>query len=177
MNTFTKGLSVLALSIIGLSTESFAQTGVNTTATASATIVTPISILKTTDLNFGNVAVNATAGTVLLDAIGGTPTTTPTGGVTLPTAAGNARTAAAFTVSGQPSYTYAITLPGSPTTLTGASGGQMTVNLWTSLPSATGTIGGGGTQTLYVGATLNVTGGQTSGLYTGAPFTVSVNYN
>ncbi|MEI8007780.1 MAG: hypothetical protein WCI48_16350, partial [Bacteroidota bacterium] len=55
-------ITALAILLIGMSISTFAQ--VSATATASATIVTPIAIAKTVDMNFGNVAVSATAGTV-----------------------------------------------------------------------------------------------------------------
>ena len=145
------------------------------TASASATIVTPISITKNVDMDFGNAAVQtATGGTVVLDPAG---SRTATSGVTLPAVTGTV-TAADFTVNGQGNYTYAITLP---TTLTISDAGNahnMTVNTFTSTPAATGTLSSGGSQTLTVGATLNVGAGQASGTYTSAsPFTVTVNYN
>ena len=167
---------VIAASVVVLgcaSTSSFAQA--TATASASATIITPITITKTVDMNFGNVAVSAsTAGTAIL-APGGTRTTGGAGGVTLPSTTGTVA-AATFTVAGQASYTYAITLPSTATISSGSN--TMTVNAFTSSPSATGTLSGSGSQTLTVGATLNVAAGQASGSYTnstGVP--VTVNYN
>src|SRR6202789_3010090 len=98
-------VKVIAASVIVLasaSTSSFAQA--TATAAASANIITPISIVKTVDMNFGNVAVSATiAGTAVL-APAGTRTTGGAGGVTLPATAGTV-SAASSTVSGQASYT------------------------------------------------------------------------
>jgi len=143
------------------------------TATATATIVTPISITKTVDMNFGNVAVQSTtAGTVVLTPAG---VRSATGGVTLPATAGTV-TAATFTVDGEGSYTYSITLPSSTLIITDGTN-TMTVGTFTSTPSATGTLSSG-TQTLKVGATLNVGAAQPSGVYTSTtPFDVTVNYN
>jgi hypothetical protein len=143
------------------------------TATATATIVTPISITKTVDMNFGNVAVQTAAGgTVVLTPLG---VRSVTGGVTLPAVFGTV-TAASFTVNGQGTYTYAITLPATATTLTSGAN-TMTADTWTSSPSATGALTAG-TQTLSVGATLNVAAAQAAGLYvSGTPFNVTVNYN
>jgi len=160
----------LAIAIIGFSATSFAQ--VSATATASGTIVTPIAISKTVDMNFGNVAVSSSAGTVVLATAG---TRSATGGVTLPATTGTIA-AAEFTITGQGGYTYSISLPSTPTTVT-SGGNNMTVNAFTSNPGGTGTLTNG-TQTLKVGATLNVGASQAAGTYTSTtPFTVTVNYN
>jgi hypothetical protein len=159
--------------IAGFATSSFAQA--TATASASANIITPISIVKNIDMNFGNVAVSGSlAGTVVLSPAGGR-TTGGGGGVTLPSTIGTVA-AANFTVSGQASYTYAITLPGSCVITDGTN--NMTVNAFTSTPSSTGTLSSGGVQTLTVGATLNVSAGQHANAYTNATgVPVIVNYN
>jgi hypothetical protein len=166
----TKCLAALLL-LSGFSISSFAQA--TATATASATIVTPISISKTVDMNFGNVAVQAaTGGTVVMTPAG---VRTQTGGVTLPATTGTV-SAASFTVTGQGSYTYAITLPSSALTITSGSN-TMTVSSFTSTPLGTGTLSAG-TETLTIGATLNVASAQAAGTYVSAtPFNVTVNYN
>lgn len=169
MNKHT--LLTLLILITGFTSSCYSQA--TATATATATVVTPITISKTADMSFGNIAVNAsTGGTVVLAPAG---TRTSTSGVTLP-ATGGTVTAAAFTVDGTGSYTYAITLP-SAATLTRASGSEtMTANSFTSNPSATGTLSSG-TQNISVGATLTVTAGQVAGVYTSGNFSVTVNYN
>ena len=158
-----------AIAMIAISASTFAQ-GVSATASATATIITPISITKTADMNFGNIAVNATAGTVVLTPAG---LRSVTGGCTLPTVGGTIG-AAAFTVSGLATSTYSISITPVSITISG-SGPDMTVDTWTSTPSGTGTIDG---TALTVGATLHVAGSQTAGTYTSAtPFTVTVDYN
>ena len=173
MKNIVKSLVIAAIAIVSANS-SFAQA--TATASASATIITPITIVKNTNMNFGNVAVSASlAGTVVMDPAG-VRTTGGAGGVTLPATAGTVA-AANFTVSGQGSYTYAITLPSS-CTITDAGSHTMTVDGFTSTPSATGTLSSGGTQTLTVGATLNVAAGQAAGTYTNATgVPVTVNYN
>ena len=162
-------LVILFIAIAGFALNSNAQVTAN--APASATIVAPIGISKTVDMNFGNVAVSASAGTVVLTPAGARTTT---GGCTLPAVVGTVA-AAAFTVTGTGTYTYSITLP---TTLTITDGTHnMTVTTYTSNPSGTGALVAG-TQTLTVGATLNVGASQAANLYTNAPgFPVTVNYN
>ncbi len=167
-----KKIYLFTILLAGFGSTAFAQ--VSSTATSTATIVTPISIAKTIDMNFGNVAVSATAGTVVLAPAG---TRTPTGGVTLPVTAGTV-TAASFTVTGTAGYTYAITLPTTAVTLINGTF-NMTAAAFTSTPTTTGTLSAGGTQTLNVGATLAVAASQAAGLYasTASGFTVTVNYN
>lgn len=145
------------------------------TATATATIVTPISITKNVDMNFGNIAVSAASGGTVILAPAGTRTTGGAGGVTLPAVAGTV-TAASFTVNGNGSYTYAITLPSAAVTLTGPAAATMDATAFTSTPSVTGTLTGG-TQNLLVGATLTVAAAQAAGVYTSGNFNVTVNYN
>jgi len=124
-------------------------------------------------MNFGNVAVNNTAGTVLL-----TPASlrTPSGGVSLPVVAGTV-SAAKFTVTGLTGSTFAIVLPIAAITLSDGASHTMTVGSFTSTPTPTGTLTGG-TQDVLVGATLTVAGSQVAGLYTNAAgLAVTVAYN
>jgi hypothetical protein len=173
MKIFSKIFATAVLAI-AFSNCSFAQA--SATAAANATIITPISIVKNINMSFGNIAVSASlAGTVVL-APAGSRTTGGAGGVTLPSTSGTVA-GADFTVSGQASYTYAITLPSSATLSDGASH-TMTVNAFTSSPATTGTLSSGGSQDLKVGATLVVSAGQAANIYTnstGVP--VTVNYN
>jgi hypothetical protein len=157
--------------LAGIATSLHAQE--TASATATATIVTPISIVKDVDMNFGNVAVRSTAGgTVVLTPAG---VRTKTGGVTLPLTTGTV-SAASFTVSGTGAYTYTITLPSTALTITSGAN-TMTVTAFTSTPSGTGQLTAG-EQTLNVGATLNVATAQPAGVYVSAtPFDVTVNYN
>ena len=153
--------------MVGFAAGAYAQA--TATANASATVVTPITITKTVDLSFGNVAVKSNAGgTVILDLNDGT---TKTGDVTLPATTGTIASAS-FDLSGESGYAYAITLPESAT-ITETGSETMTLSDFNS--SSTGTLTGG-TETVKVGATLTVAGGQVSGAYTGT-FDVTVNYN
>jgi hypothetical protein len=168
-----KKLIILFIAVAGFGVSSYAQ--VSATATSAATIVTPITITKTVDMNFGNVSVNSNAGTVVLTPAG---SRSVTGGATTPATAGTV-TAASFDIAGQANYTYSITLPGGATTLTHTNNTDtMTADTWTSSPTPTGTLNGSGAQTLTVGATLHVGASQLAGVYlSGTPFTVTVNYN
>ena len=160
--------AVLAAGV--LSSQAGAQSNSATTScNATATIVTSISLAKTADLNFGNVVAGGSAGTVVMTAAGARSST---GGASLGSAVGIS--AASFTVSGLAGAGYSITLPASTTLNSG--GNNMTVNTFTSTPSGTGALSGGGTQTLSVGATLQVGAAQPTGTYNGS-FNVTVTYN
>jgi len=170
--------SIIAIITLSIAFSATASAQVTANAPTTATIVAPIAIAKNVDMYFGNVAVSSTAGTVLMTA-SATPTRTPSGGVTLPTTATGTPTAAKFTVTGEGVYTYAITLPASALTLdeSGVGTATMTVNTFSSTPSATGTLTAG-SQIVYVGATLNVGASQVAGLYENTTgFAVIVNYN
>ncbi|GAA3930763.1 DUF4402 domain-containing protein [Chitinophaga oryziterrae] len=158
--------------LAGISTGVHAQE--TASATATATIVTPISITKNVDMNFGNVAVQSTSGgTVVLTPAG---VRSKTGGVTLPTTMGSV-SAASFTISGTGAYTYTVTLPSTAHTISSGTN-TMTVTVFTSTPSGANGALTAGEQTLNVGATLNVGPAQPSGVYlSDTPFDVTVNYN
>lgn len=167
------GIRIIALLAIFSGISFHLEAQVTATATTTATLITPISINKDVDLNFGNIAVSPTlGGTVVLPLSG---SRTLTGGVTLPIVTGTV-TLASFTVHGEGNSTYSITLPSSAITLTAASG-NMTVDNFVSSPANTGALTNG-SQILKVGATLNVGAAQAAGTYTNSSgLYVTVNYN
>lgn len=167
----------LAIVTLGFTATSFAQTSFNpresATATATATIITPISIEKKVDLNFGNIVANSTGGTVAI-ATDNTPTYNKVSAPSIP----GTRTAASFEVKGFAGVTYAIQLP-TTITLTRDGGKEtMTVNNFVSNPNGTGLLSASGSQTVNVGATLNVGANQLAGTYKNTTdLKVTVNYN
>ena len=130
------------------------------------TLLAPISISASGNMDFGTMVTTGTAGTV---------TVTPAGArssvdVDL---LGGVPSAASFDVTGEGANTYSITLPSSATLTSGAN--TMTVDTFTDDAGATPTLAGG-SDTFNVGATLNVGAAQASGTYSGT-FSVTVNYN
>lgn len=158
------GFAIVMFSFTALT---FGQ-GVLATANASATIITPIAITKTTDLAFGNIAVGVTGGTVVITTAS---VRSATGDVSFQAAP--AGTAAAFDVTGSAGLTYTITLPASATITSG--GDNMTINTFNSNPVSPATLAAGSNPVL-VGATLIVGASQPTGTYTGT-FDVTVGYN
>lgn len=169
MRNLTK---VLALGIvaIGCTATSFAQS--TATGSTSALLIIPISIAKTTDLNFGTVAASSTAGTVVLDYLNARTTT---GGATLP-AGSTLQTTAVFQVSGEAASSFSIAIPAS-ISLTGSTSGTMTVDGIT-CDAGSSIILTAGAKTLKVKGTLNVPINAVAGTYSNASdLFVTVNYN
>jgi hypothetical protein len=162
--------------LIVLSANSFAQS--TAFGSTTAVLITPISIAKTTDMHFGTVAASSTAGTVILDYADGRTTS---GGASLPAGSITQKTAV-FTVTGEGTSTFAITIPSSPITLTGSVSGTMTVSGFLCQETASSTLIAG-SKTLHVKATLNVGADQVGGTYTNntglvaTGLFVTVNYN
>lgn len=161
---------IMGLVLVALGASATASAQSDATASATATLITPISISKTVDMDFGSVAASATAGTVVLGTDG---VATPSGGVTLP---GGTPAAAEFSVTGEGTSTFDITLPSSITLSDGGTN-TLTVDSFTSNPATTGTLTAGAA-TVKVGATLNVPANTPAGTYTNTTdLTVTVNYN
>ena len=159
-----------AIALIGFTTGANAQS--TATASTTAILVTPISIAKTTDMHFGTVAASGTAGTVLLDYADGR---TATGGASLPSGSTLQKTAV-FTVTGEGTSGFSISIPSSPITLT-SGGNSMTVGTFVDDLGASSSLVAG-SKTIKVKATLNVGVGQAAGTYVNASdLFVTVNYN
>lgn len=147
-----------------------------TTANASATIISPISVLKTTDLNYGNLAVDASGGVVILEPTStGSRIASGAGGVSFPAITGTV-SAATFVVSGQADFSFSATVLTTSIDITSGANSMTVSNFAVSADA--GALNNLGTQTIYVGADLAVGGNQAPGTYTSVtPFSVLVNYN
>ncbi|HKZ68288.1 MAG TPA: DUF4402 domain-containing protein [Chitinophagaceae bacterium] len=161
----------IAIVMIALSVNAFAQS--TDEASTTAVLVIPISVAKTTDMDFGTVAASATAGTVLLDYANGR---TATGGASLP-AGSTTQSTAEFTVTGEGTSGFSIAIPSSAITLTGSVSGTMTVdNFVADLGASSALVGG--SKAIKVKATLNVPADAVAGTYSNATgLFVTVNYN
>ena len=160
----------LAVAILGFTSATFAQSNAtNATATASATLLTPLSISKNVDLNFGNIASSNEAGTAVLTTASGI---SRTGGVAI--LDGVTPTAAQFTVVGASSETYSMQAPSSIKLKSGS------VELNLSLvydKNATGNVLTGGSSTILVGGTLSIPANTVAGTYSNTTdLKITVNY-
>lgn len=166
----------IAVLAMGFSIQTFAQS--SATAEATATLVNPISIVATTNMDFGTLAASNSSGSVVLTE---GSVATANGGVTL---VNGTPSAALFTVSGEGGSSFSINYP--PTSILLKSGSdQLVVNAFTysNGGGTTGTLSGvageTGTATISVGATLEVPANAPAGTYTNTDddFTMTVNYN
>lgn len=157
-----------ALSLVAPAAASAAP--VSKSAAGSVALLSPLSVLKRTDLDFGTLVVTG-AGTAVLDPVTGARTAT--GGVV---PAGTAAHAATFTGTGNRNSVVNIRLPKAPITVTRVGGTQtMTVSNWTLDGNTNRKVPPSQTFNFAVGATLNVGANQTPGTYTGT-FAVTIQY-
>jgi len=177
--------ALIAFGLVASATGAMAQSSATVTnGTATANVIRPITLAAARDLAFGNVVPGATGGTLV---IAGTAAglQTPGGGVTQPASQKGTVTSAQFNVTGEALFTYTLTIPTAPVTISDSATtpNTMTVSTFTSDVATTagagqlsGSIGAAGTQTVSVGGTLNVGANQAAGSYTGS-FSVTVAYN
>jgi Domain of unknown function (DUF4402) len=168
-------VAAMAILLAGFTTNANAQA--TAYASTTAVLVTPISIAKTVDMHFGTVAASATPGTVELDYADGR---VATGGASLPVGSTTQKTAV-FTVTGEGSSSFSISIPPAFITLTGSVAGTMTVDNFLCDAGATTTLSGG-TKVLKVKAILNVPANTVAGTYSNnlansSALFVTVNYN
>jgi hypothetical protein len=166
-----KKILLFSAMLIAFTSGIFAQSTDTEQTTATATIVGPLALTKVSDMNFGTIAVTGTAGTVVL---GTDNSRTAVGPALVPPAAG---VAASFTVSGEASRTYTITLPANGTVSLISGANTMAANTFVHNAGANPTLSGAGAAAFTVGATLSVAAAQAAGSYTSANFPVTINYN
>ena len=135
---------------------------------ATATVVSPITLTHTTGaaLNFGRFTAG-TGGTIVVSAAGAQ---SATGGVSLVN--GGSPAADSFSVAGDPSRGFTIVT----TSSTIASPGGATLNFTTMPSAATGTLGTTGAASFTVGGTLTVPSTATAAVYSGT-YSATVTYN
>jgi hypothetical protein len=174
-----KALFVFAAIVMmaGFSNKVMAQTEAAASSDAFATIVAPIAIVHDgNDLQFGTLI--AGSGTTTVSVLNVRTFSVPE---INPGDQGVTPTAAVFSVSGSPTYTYSIAFTNATENLTfdvsnTMSAGTFIASTTTDGVGLTGTLDALGDDELTVGATLTVTAGLPSGLYAGS-FEVTVAYN
>ncbi|WP_298169247.1 DUF4402 domain-containing protein [Novosphingobium sp.] len=169
---FLTALTVLAAPLPAANPALAAPGGTATmTGTASATVITPISIVATAPLRFGVMARPTAAGTVTVSTAGVVSTSGGMVGNTAIAQGSSGPQAGKFRVTGEPGRQFFVTLPAAATVT--RSGGSMTITLFT-----VGALTGSpvGTLDIAVGGTLAVGAAQTVGTYNGT-YQITASYN
>jgi len=145
-----------------------AQAATTATGTATAEVLSSLTVTATADLNFGQIAAN-TGGTVTVNA----DSTVASSGALIST---GTRAPAAFDVVGSPDAMVIVTLPTAAVNLTRVSGTEtMSLGGFNTDPNGAFQLDSSGNGAFTVGGTLTVGSGQVPGTYTGT-FSVSVEY-
>lgn len=166
-----KKLLLLAIVVLGISAVSHAQVAPNATANASATLVAPLKIQNTQELDYGTVAGSQNISTIVMATDG---TLTPSAGAYVISAAGTSK-APKFVISGDPSRSFAISIP-DEVSLSGNTSG---VKIGSFVNSDTQhKIGSEGTLEISLGSTLTLPANVVAGTYKNTTdLKVTVNYN
>lgn len=160
MKNATKIIFISAFAMFGLQSTSYAATS---SATASATVLSPVAVTKSSDLDFGKIISGASAATVTLTGTGGFNC-----GAGL-TCTGT-HNAAAFGITGSNNETVTVATDSAVNLQSGSN--SMSATLAPSSSSLTLT---GGVASFNVGGALSVAANQPAGAYAGS-FNVTVNY-
>jgi hypothetical protein len=171
----TAKLLMSTILLAGLATGAKAQS--TALASTTATLITPISISKDVDMNFGQIASSAAQGTVVLNYL---DQGTISGGLTSPDGGATAKTAA-FTVTGEATSAFSITIPTSILLTNSVGGNTLVVSDFIADAGAASALVAG-TKVIKVGATLTVPANTVAGTYTNTGdvtngLFVTVNYN
>jgi hypothetical protein len=161
--TMRKGILLLITTMVCCTAR--AQQTASASTTAGATITTPTSILKSSDMEFEEIKVSSkTSGKIVIQ---------PTPGKAKD---GEAGAPASFTVSAPPGYTYNITLPQKPVVENDSLPEMLKITNFTSYPPP-GELTTG-TKSFSVGATVDIEPAKENGQYEAEiPFDVTIGYN
>jgi hypothetical protein len=157
--------------------EAQAPTSASTSATGSASVVQPITLVKNSDLAFGSlVRPSLGSNTVTIDPTSGARTLSGTGDASL--AANRTASRATYSVAGEGGATFSVTVPSSFTMARVGGNETLPVTLTASAVSGalSGSIGAGGSANFSIGGSLPLSSTTVSGDYTGT-FNVTVGYN
>jgi hypothetical protein len=166
-------LSIFALVFFVVSSNAVDNAGNKTVSVqGKARIITPITLTNTQALDFGVIARGTGNSTILVNHIASPTATVPTGDAVV--LSSTPQTAAKFTVGGELSKTYNITIPTTAQTITDGTN-NLSITAFTCSSSLTNNVISAVNE-FYVGGTLTVPSTAVPASYTGT-FSVTVNYN
>jgi Mat/Ecp fimbriae major subunit len=158
-------ISAGALVALALGTPAFAAPSNQASANATVNIVSPLTLTKSTDLNFGTIVGPFAGEIVHVDATGARNCAGLTCSGTV--------SAASFTLTGTANQAVVLTIPSS-VTLNGSVSGTLSVDLSGDEP-ANPTLNGTGNAGFSIGGKLTIPTGTVDGVYSNT-FTVTANY-
>jgi uncharacterized protein DUF4402 len=167
MNMYAK-IAIASL-LVATSAPALAQSTATANASSTTTILSPISLTKVLDMQFGKVVRpgDANPNTVTVSAAGARSISGTGNGVLVGTAGQQAQ----FTVAGEGAANISVTVPAT------FAMGPLTVTTAGTYPTAIGgTAGSPGTATINVGGSFPMTSSTATGSYTGT-LTVTAAYN
>ena len=166
-------VALAATALLGANS-AFAQATASTSASGSVTLIRPLTITKTADLEFGRI-VKPSAGTGTVSMTSAADGVTAGSGSVALTGITTSR--AKFTIDGEGGQLVNVTVPGSFTITNGTD--NISVTTASSLGASvtlSSSLGSAGTSPLNVGGSFSVPTAISTGLYTGT-LNVSVAYN
>jgi hypothetical protein len=174
MKKFILTVTVLIAFLLNLAaTDNVANKSAN--ITSRVRIITPITLVNTNSqaLDFGVIARGTTDATIVVAPQDAPGVNVATGNAVI--LSSSPQTAAMFTVSGESSSTFSITIPTASVALSDGQSHTLSISAFTcSIESRIGTIGS--SDVFYVGGTLYVPAAAFAASYSGT-FNVNVAYN
>ena len=168
----TLAFGVAALAVAAES--AYAQSA-SVTTTGTATVVSPLTLTKSTDLAFGNIVrPSSGSNTITIDSASGNRTLLGGGNGAL---ASSTSTRASYSVQGEGGQSFSITIP--PSLSLTRSGGTETLPVTLSASTSgalSGAVGDAGVASFGVGGSLQLDSTAVSGNYSGT-FNVTIGYN
>ena len=166
-------LAGAALVSLGFSHAALAQASAQATASGSTTIIRPVTVTKTADLQFGRIVKPATGDGTVSMANAADAVTAGSGAMALSGTTSRAK----FTINGEGAMGVSLTVPASFEMSNGTD--QIVVTLDPDLGATTtlsGAAGAAGTKALNVGGSFSVPAAISTGAFVGT-FDVTVAYN
>jgi Mat/Ecp fimbriae major subunit len=158
-------ISAGALATVALSTPALAAASNQASATATVNIVSPLTLTKNTDLNFGTIVGPFAGQIVHVDTTGARNCAGLTCSGTV--------SAASFSLTGTANQAVVLTIPSS-VTLNGSVSGTLNVDMSGDLPPNP-TLSAAGTAAFSIGGKLTIPAGTVDGVYSNT-FNVTANY-
>ena len=158
--------------LAALATPALAQNSATATASATTTIIQPISISKSTDLAFGTI-VKPASGTSTIS-VNSAGVRSITGNAVATNASGVSR--ALFNVTGEGASVFSISVPASFSMSSGSNSLVVTTSASAASATLSGPVGSQGSATFGVGGSFLLASNTASGAYSGN-FVVTVTYN